>query len=386
MNPVYKEITDFIRTVYPDNKGIIPLHSPTFSGNEKKYLINCIDTNFVSSVGPYVREFETKVAEFTGASYGIAVVNGTCGLHLSLKVAGVLPGDEVITQPLTFVATSNAISQAGASPVYLDIDHMTMGLSPGSLSDFLSIWCTIEKDGSVKNKKSGRRIAACVPVHTFGHPCRIDIIASVCRKYNIPLVEDAAESLGSLYNGRHTGTFGQCGVLSFNGNKIITTGGGGIILTEDFKFAEKVRHLSTQAKVPHEWEYVHDEAGFNYRLTNLQAALGVAQMESLTHYIENKRALAEKYRNFFNERGIEFFTEPGNSKSNYWLNTILLPDLKERDEFLRYTNERGISTRPAWRLMHKLKMYSGCSGGKLTTAEMLAERIVNIPSSVRNEK
>lgn len=378
---MYKEFVDFVRHLYGTTE-FIPLHEPRFRGNEKKYLNDCIDSTFVSSVGKYVNLFEEKIAEFTGAKYAVAAVNGTAALHMALLLADVQAGDEVITQPLTFIATANAISYLKAKPVFLDVDKDTLGLSAEKLNEFLVNNTTIKHDGYCYNKLTGNRIKACVPMHTFGHPCRIDEIKKICEKYNIILVEDAAESLGSFYRGRHTGTFGLMGTLSFNGNKTITSGGGGMIITNNEDLAKKAKHLTTQAKVPHRWEYVHDEIGYNYRLTNLAAALGLAQLEQLPGFLIDKKEIAEKYTAFFEDSGINFVQEPPNAKSNYWLNTVLLKDRKERDEFLEYTNANGVMTRPAWELMNKLKMFKTCQTLNIENAEWLVDRLVNIPSSV----
>jgi len=382
-----EQVISFIRDIFNKPKIFIPLHEPCFFGNEKKYLNECIDSTFVSSVGRYVDLFEKKIVEYTSIKYAVATVNGTAALHIALILAGVKRNDEVITQPLTFVATANSISYTGAKPVFIDVDKDTMGLSPKKLENFLKT-STIQRFNDLTNKqetinnKTGMRIKACVPMHTFGHPCRIDEIVAVCKKYNIIVIEDAAESLGSFYKGKHTGNFGKLATLSFNGNKTITTGGGGMILTNDKKLAKLAKHLTTQAKVPHKWEYVHDYIGYNYRLTNLAAALGVAQMEQLPRLIKAKRELAEKYKFFFTGFGISFITEPRNAKSNFWLNAVILPDRKQRDKFLEYTNTNGIMTRPIWELMNRLPMFKDYQTGDLSNSEWLADRIVNIPSSI----
>ena len=378
----YADFISFVRDIYK-TKNFIPLHEPRFLGNEKKYLIDCIDSTFVSSVGKFVNRFEEKVAEYTGANYAIATVNGTAALHVALLLAGVKSGEEVVTQPLTFIATANAISYAGAKPIFVDVDKDTMGLSPNALKLWLNENVKMDATNQPINQSTNQRIAAIVPMHTFGHPCRIDEIVEIANEYNIPVVEDSAESLGSFIKGKHTGTFGKLGVFSFNGNKTITTGGGGMIVTDDEQLAKLAKHMTTTAKVPHPYEYVHDRIGYNYRLTNLAAALGVAQMEQLDKFVEQKRALAEKYKYFFQGfDGVQFFTEPENTQSNYWLNVVLLKDKKQRNEFLEYTNAKGIMTRPAWELMSRLSMFKGCQTGDLNNAEWLADRIVNIPSSV----
>jgi perosamine synthetase len=381
-NDLWDDIISFVRHTYNKQEGLVALHEPRFRGNERKYVLDCIDTTFVSSVGEYVGRFEDSIAKYTGSAYAIAVVNGTSALHLALQLAGVKRDDEVITQPLTFIATVNAIAYTGAKPVFTDVDMDTLGLSPEGVEEFLKKHCHKGEGGFYYNNETRRKIAACVPMHTFGHPCRVDELRVVCDRYSVALIEDAAESLGSFYKGRHTGTFGHLAILSFNGNKIVTTGGGGMILTADEEVAHHAKHLTTQAKVPHRWEYRHDETGYNYRMTNIQAALGCAQMEMLPAFVESKRDLAERYRKFFTAMGVEFISEPTGATSNYWLNAILLSDRKERDAFLEYTNDRGIHTRPAWDLMTTLPMYNGCQSALLPNAEFIAGRLVNIPSSV----
>jgi len=374
-------VINFIKSIYNKNK-FIPLHEPRFLGNEKKYLNECIDSTFVSSVGKFVDEFESRIANYTGSKYAIATCNGTSALHTSLLLANVNKNDEVITQPLTFVATCNAISYCGAKVIFIDVDKDTMGLSPTALKFFL------ENNTKVKNKqcinnKTGKVIKACVPMHSYGHPCRIDEIKKICDDYYIFLIEDAAESIGSTYKGKHTGTFGQLGAISFNGNKIITGGGGGCIITNDKVLAEKAKYLTTTAKVPHKWDFNHDMVGYNYRMPNLNAALLVAQLENLNNFINNKRELANYYETFFSSTDYFFFKEPSNSKSNYWLNVIFLKNRKQRDEFLDFTNKNGVMTRPTWRLMNELEMFKDCEGVDLKNAKYLEERVVNIPSSVR---
>lgn len=378
---MYKEFVEFVRRLY-GTEDFIPLHEPRFRGNEKKYLNDCIDSTYVSSVGKYVNQFEEKVAELTGVEYAVAAVNGTAALHIALLLADVQFGDEVITQPLTFIATANAIAYLNAKPVFIDIDKDTLGLSAEKLTDFLVNNTRLKPDGYCYNKISGKRIKACVPMHTFGHPCRIDKIKGICADFNISMIEDAAESLGSYFKRRHTGSFGLLGILSFNGNKTITSGGGGMIVTNNEELAKKAKHLTTQAKVPHKWEYNHDMVGYNYRLTNLAAALGLAQLEQLPGFLKEKRVIAKKYASFFNNSNINFVSEPDDCKSNYWLNTVLLENRKERDGFLEYTNANSIMTRPAWELMNRLEMFKHCQRGNLENAEWLAERLVNIPSSV----
>jgi aminotransferase in exopolysaccharide biosynthesis len=334
-------------------------------------------------VGAYVTQFEKMMADITGARYVIATVNGTTALHLAMVLAGVKYNDEVITQPLTFVATANAITHAGGIPVFVDVDKDTMGLSPVALKAFLDEFATLNNEGQCINKKTGRRIAACVPMHTFGFPVRIEEIMAVCAAYHIPVIEDAAESLGSYYKGRHTGTFGLLGTFSFNGNKTVTCGGGGAVVTNDETIAQRAKHISTTAKVPHAWEFMHDEVGYNYRMPNLNAALACAQLEQLPAFIENKRELADLYANFFKGMPITYVQEMKDVKANYWLNTIVFPDHGQQQEFLQESNAQKIMTRPIWQLMNKLPMYAGCQTDKMENAQWLEERVVNLPSSVR---
>lgn len=381
MGNKYQNVIDFIRSLY-QTTDFIPLHEPKFVGNEKAYLIDCIDSTFVSSVGKYVDGFEQLMAEYTGAKYAIATVNGTAALHIALKLAGVNPGDEVVTQSLSFVATCNAISYCSAKPVFVDVDIDTLGLSPKSLSDFLSANTTRTTAGCI-NKKTGRKISAVVPMHTFGHPCRIDEIANICEEFGIPLIEDAAESLGSYYQGKHTGTFGKLAAFSFNGNKTITTGGGGMIITDDEALANRAKHITTTAKQPHPFEFTHDEVGYNYRLPNINAALGCAQMESLPRLLESKRSLASAYAKFFSSSSFNFVMEPSQASANYWLNALVLEDKQARDDFLKALNDAGVMSRPIWRLMNELVMFQGCESGDLSNSKWLEERVVNIPSSAR---
>ncbi|MBN2664054.1 MAG: LegC family aminotransferase [Bacteroidales bacterium] len=381
---MFNEFVSFVRNLYKTND-FIPLHEPLLTGNEKKYINECIDTNFVSSVGKFVDLFEQKIAEYTGAKYAIATVNGTAALHIALLLANVQQNDHVITQPLTFIATANAISYTGAKPVFVDVDKKTLGLSAYKLEQFFKKYTYISEDQTgiySYNLITKKPIKACVPMHTFGHANCIDEIKEICDKYHIILIEDAAESLGSFYKTKHTGTFGKFGTLSFNGNKTITTGGGGMILTNDEFFAKKAKHITTQAKVPHKWEFVHDMIAYNYRMPNINAALGVAQLEQLPKFIDSKRIIAKKYMNFFQNYGVNFISEPENSKSNYWLNSILLKDKNERDKFLSFTNENGVMTRPVWQLMNRLEMYKNCQVFDIQNAEWIADRLVNIPSSV----
>ena len=378
---MYKNIVTFIQKTFATNE-FIPLHAPLFVGNEKKYLIDCIDSTFVSSVGAYVDRFEKEFAQTVGSKYAIATVNGTAALHVSLVFMGVKRDDEVLTQPISFIATCNAISYCGAKPVFVDVDRDTLGLSPNALRAFLEENAYI-KENQCLNKTTGKVIRACVPMHTFGHPCRIDDIKAICEAWYIALVEDAAESLGSYYQGKHTGTFGKVGAFSFNGNKIITSGGGGVIVTDDEALAKKAKHITTTAKIPHKWEFVHDEIGYNYRLPNLNAALLVAQLEQLKDFLENKRALAKIYEAFFASQKITFIKEPKEASSNYWLNAIILEDKAQRDAFLEYTNANGVMSRPIWTLMNKLEMFKTCQCADIPNALYLEERVVNIPSSVR---
>lgn len=379
---MYASVVSFIQKLYKSTD-FIPLHAPVFAGNEKKYLEECIDSTFVSSVGKFVDKFEMEVAKYTGAGKAVVCVNGTNALHLALMLVGVEKDDEVITQALTFIATANAISYIGAYPVFVDVDRETMGLSPDAVGKWLNNNAEIRK-GECFNKKTGRRIKACLPMHTFGHPARLDELVAICQEYHLELVEDAAESLGSFYKGKHTGTFGKIGVLSFNGNKTITTGGGGMLLFNDDKLAAHAKHITTQAKVPHRWEFVHDHIGYNYRMPNINAALGCAQMEILDKFIENKRETAKKYKEFFASiPNIEFFSEPQDCQSNYWLNVVMLKDKQAQQEFLEYTNSHGVMTRPIWELMCNLDMFKHCQTDGLENSRWLADRVVNIPSSVR---
>lgn len=381
-NYMYKETIDFIKKLYNTDNDI-PLHAPCFAGNEKQYLQECIDTTYVSYVGKFVTRFEDMIKDFTGAKYAIATTNGTVALHTALMLSGVKRNDEVLTQALTFVATANAISYCAATPVFIDSDKETLGMSPENLETFLRNETILNDDGYCYNIKTFRRISACVPVHIFGHPVKINYIKSICDTFNIPVVEDAAEALGSLYKSKHVGTFGKIGILSFNGNKIITTGGGGMIVTDDEAIAKRARHVTTTAKVPHPWEFAHDEIGYNYRMPNVNAAIGCAQMENLTKYLENKRELAQTYKGFFEQKGIDFVVEPEDCRSNYWLNAIVLKDRNQRDEFLKYSNSNGVMTRPVWKLMNNLEMFRDCQTANLDNAKWLEERIANIPSSAR---
>lgn len=378
----YNQITDFIHQLFGTEE-TVPLHAPLFIGNEKKYLEECIDTTFVSSVGKFVDRFEADMATYTGAKKAVVCVSGTNALHMALMLAGVERDDEVLTQALTFIATCNAISYIGAHPVFIDVDVETLGLSPQAVKDWLVKNAEV-KNGVCYNKHTGRRVKACVPMHTFGHPVKIDELAAVCEEWHLELVEDAAESIGSLYKGRHTGTFGKVGAISFNGNKTITTGGGGMLLFQDEELGTLAKHLTTQAKVPHRWAFVHDHIGYNYRMPNINAALGCAQLENIDRYVADKRETAAIYADFFKDiPDITFFTEPENCRSNYWLNVVMLKDKTAQQEFLEYTNDHGVMTRPVWELMNRLEMFKHCETDGLKNTEWLADRIVNIPSSVR---
>lgn len=381
MSLFVSKLIELVRDVYQTDD-YIPLHAPRFHSNEKKYLLDVIDSTFVSTVGEYVNRFEQHVAEYTGANYAIATVNGTSALHAALLVAGVQHNEEVITQSLTFVATCNAIKYCGADPVFVDVERATLGMSAVSLQEFLHQHAEIRNDGQCWNKVTNRLIRACVPMHNFGHPVDIYAIKKLCDDYQIQLVEDAAESLGSFYDGKHTGTFGQVAAISFNGNKIITAGGGGAVITDDPEIAQHAKHITTTAKQPHPWLYVHDELGFNYRMPNINAALGCAQIEALPDYVENKRALAARYAEWFDSNGYEFIQEPSGARSNYWLNAFLAKSRAERDAILEQTNQRGVMTRPMWTPLHTLDLYQYCYRMDLSDTEWIEERLVNLPSGV----
>ena len=376
------DIVAFVRDQFEEPQAVILLHEPRFVGNERQYVTDAIDSTFVSSVGEYVDRFEQMIAELTGAPYAVATVSGTTALHMALRAAGVRSDDYVITQSLTFVATANAIVHAGATPVFVDVDRATLGLSPDDLETFLQKKAEVREDGCY-HKGDQRRIAACVPMHTFGLPANIKRIVEICSAYRIPVVEDAAESLGSTYDGKHTGTFGQLGTFSFNGNKTITAGGGGAIVTDNEELAHQIKHLTTTAKVPHAWHYEHDAVGYNYRMPNLNAALACAQLENLGRFVESKRELALAYQYFFQDSDYTFVAEPAQTYANYWLMTLLAANQEERDHLLQVTNDSGVMTRPAWRPMHHLRMYQDCPRTSLKNTEWLFERIVNLPSSAR---
>ena len=379
---MYEKTIAFIKELY-GNQDFVPLSVPKFIGNEKKYLSECIDTTFVSSVGQFVDRFEKDMAAYTGAKRAVVCVSGTNALHMAMMLAGVERDDEVLTQALTFIATCNAISYIGAHPVFIDVDKNTMGLSPDAMKEWLVKNVEI-KNGLCYDKTTGRRVKACVPMHTFGHPVRIEELAAICAEYHLELVEDAAESIGSKYKGIHTGLFGKVGALSFNGNKTITTGGGGMLLFMDEELAALAKHLTTQAKVPHRWEFKHDHIGYNYRMPNINAALGCAQLEHLDEFIADKRETAKAYAEYFKDKdGITFFTESENCFANYWLNAVILPDHDKQLEFLQETNDNGVMTRPIWELINRLPMFIHCQHDHLKNTIWFADKVVNIPSSVR---
>jgi aminotransferase in exopolysaccharide biosynthesis len=374
-----EQFVSFVKELYGSD--FVPLHRPVFSGNEKLYLTDCIDSNFVSTVGKKVDEFEVTVSEFTGSKFAIATANGTSALHASLHVNGVNGGDEVITQALTFVATCNAIKYCGADPVFVDVDKDTMGMSPSSLESFLEKSAVL-RNGTTYNSTTGKVIKACMPMHTFGLPCRIKEISDICQKWNLTLIEDSAESLGSFFGNSHTGTFSSVGAFSFNGNKIITTGGGGVMITNDENLAKRAKHITTTAKVPHPYEFVHDEVGFNYRMPNLNAALGCAQMEQLPGILKEKEKITSKYNDFFEKHGMEIVKPILHAKANNWLNAIMLNSKDDRNDFLNFTNSNGIITRPIWSIMSNLRMFENCQHDGLSNSKWLEARVVNIPSSV----
>lgn len=382
--PDTEKIISAIKSViHPKKEGAVALHEPCFNGNEWKYVIDCIDSTWVSYVGKYVDRFEEMLADFTGVKRAVVVVNGTAALQIALKLIGVQPGDEVLVPALTFVATANAVVHCGAIPHFVDSEEKTLGMDSQKLKDYLCDICRVNSDGCT-NKQTGRQIKAVIPMHTFGHPVDLDPLADICHEFKLVMIEDAAESLGSYYKGVHTGNWGKLSILSFNGNKTITTGGGGAIITNDEILGKLAKHLTTTAKIPHRWEYRHDYVGYNYRLPNINAALGCAQMEQLPGFLKKKRDLAARYNQAFqNIKGIKFFTEPPESKSNYWLNVLLLNevDLEQRNKLLDKTNNNGIMTRPAWTLLHKLAMFKDCPRMDLSCAENLEMRLINIPSS-----
>lgn len=375
-------ITDtinFIRSIY-NTKDSIHLHEPKFVGNERKYLLDAMDSTLVSQIGPYVDRFENDMSLFTGTKKTVAVTNGTCALQVALRLAGVQNNDEVLTQALTFVATANSISYLGANPVFIDVDLDTMGLSPKSLEEFLNQNAELRDDGSY-NKKTGKRFSACLPMHTFGFMCRIDEIVEICDKWNIPVIEDAAEALGSQYKGQSCGSFGLLSAFSLNGNKIITSGGGGAITTNNIDIGNQAKHLTTTAKIPHQWEYTHDKVGYNFRMPNLNAALACAQLEQLEIMKQSKNNIYNQYKSFLKDKGLKLVDIPENTDWNYWLMSILLDDKNDRDIFLEETNNKGINTRPIWTLMYHLSMYQNSQRDSQENAEYLEQRIVNLPSS-----
>lgn len=383
MNEKFNSILSIIRKRY-GNEGFIPLHVPNFDGNEKNYLNECIDSTYVSSVGPFVNKFEEMMSQITGAKYSVAVVNGTAALHIAMLVAGVKRDDEVISQALTFVATANAISYIGAQPIFIDVDKETLGLNPVAVEHFLAENTYQDAQNNCVNKKTGRIIRACIPMHTFGLPLKVEQLMQICNKYNIVLIEDTAESLGSYRRDKHTGTYGQIAAFSFNGNKTVTSGGGGAIITDNEEWAKRAKHLTTTAKVPHSWEFVHDEIGYNYRMPNINAALACAQLERLKIFIENKRKTALYFKEEFQKINIPFITEIEGSTSNYWLNAIQLDNREERDAFLKFANDNQVMVRPIWTLMTKLPAFKECQTDKLENSYWLEDRIVNIPSSYIN--
>lgn len=377
---MHNKLVRLIQDIY-QTKEFIPLHAPRFDGNEKSYVNDTLDSTFVSSVGAYVDKFEQSIETFTGTTKAVAIVNGTAALHTALYMAGVRAGDLVITQALTFVATCNALHHMGAAPVFVDVSKHSLGLCPAALSEYLEQNAFVNDQGFSQHKESGQIFRAIVPMHTFGHPVELDELIVLCQQWNIVLVEDAAESLGSFYKGQHTGTFGEFSALSFNGNKVITTGGGGMVLCKDLNSGKQTKHITTTAKVPHPYEFFHDQAGFNYRLPNLNAALGCAQMEILPTFLEQKRALASVYKEFFENSDFTFVQEPDYAKSNYWLNAVICQNFEDREALLKNTNDAGVMTRPIWKLMHSLPMYKNTMCGNLSNSQWLEARLVNIPSS-----
>jgi perosamine synthetase len=377
LNPT--DLIGLIRSIYPKD-GPIPLHEPQLGQLEQSYAQDCIKSTFVSSIGPYVNQFEKKIESITGSEACVATTNGTVALMTALKLIGASSGTEVITQALTFVATANAISHTGACPVFVDNDPNNFGLNPDSLQAFLKENVEMRKNGPV-NRLTGRDVIACIPVHLWGHPCRIDEIVQICADYEIPVIEDAAESLGSYYKGKHSGTFGLMGVFSFNGNKIVTSGGGGAIITNNIELSKRAKHLTTTAKVPHPWAYVHDEIGYNYRLPNINAALGCAQLKRLEEFIRIKRIIAKMYGEAIEKLGGLFLWEPKNSKSNYWLNSLILNSAQERDEFLTQLHQAKIYCRPAWVPLTDLPIYRSCFSMPLPNMKFISDRVLNLPSS-----
>lgn len=383
MNNQWLEFSDNIKRFY--GKEFVPLHEPTFNDKEIEYVTDCVKTGWVSSVGAYVNRFEEELAEFVGVKRAVAVVNGTAALHIALKVAGVKAEDEVLMPSLTFIATANAVSYLGAVPHFIDVSFTTLGVDADKLKIYLEQIGKLQNN-QLYNRETGRRISALVPMHTFGHAADIEGLLKICDMYNLTLVEDAAESLGSYYNGKHTGNFGKVSAMSFNGNKIMTTGGGGAIVTNDDALADYAKHLTTTSKVPHRWKYEHDEIGFNYRMPNLNAALGCAQLEKMPMFIQQKRELTKQYEQWLvNLDGVHLFKEPANTRSNYWLQTMLLDERFNRDEVLGFLNEQGVMSRPIWTPMHQLTMYQNCPRSDLSVTEQLNRSVVNIPSTPISE-
>jgi len=383
MNKQWIKFIEDVKGMY--GKDFVPLHEPTFNDKEVEYVTDCIKTGWVSSVGSYVTRFEEDLAKFVGVKRAVAVVNGTAALHIALKVAGVEVNDEVLMPSLTFIATANAVSYLQAIPHFVDVERNTLGVDAIALRNYLEEISEV-RNSELFNKQTNRRIKALVPMHTFGHPVALDELIKLCEELNLVLVEDAAESLGSYYKGKHTGSFGKANAMSFNGNKIITTGGGGAILTNDEKLADYAKHLTTTAKVPHKWDYVHDEIGYNYRMPNINAALGCAQLEKMPSFIRQKRNLTEKYMQIVSKTtGVQLFNEPVDCISNYWLQTLTLDDSHHRDEILAFLNDNGVMSRPIWTPMHKLRMYQNCPKSDLSVTEQLNQSIINIPSTPVSE-
>ncbi|MGG4043123.1 LegC family aminotransferase [Bacillus smithii] len=377
------ELAKKIKNLCPDpEKDFIPLHEPTFTGNEQKYVVDCIKSGWVSSVGSYVDEFERLLAEFTGVKRAVAVVNGTAALHIALKIVGVQPDDEVLIPSLTFVATGNAVVYCGAFPHFVDVSKTTLGIDPFKLEDYLKE-VAIVKNNVCVNKQTNRIIRAIVPMHTFGHPVDLDPLLDICERWKLMMVEDAAESLGSYYKGIHTGKFGKASAMSFNGNKIVTTGGGGAILTNDEKLADYAKHLTITAKLPHRWKYEHDELGYNYRMPNINAALGCAQLEQLEDFIEKKRQLVSKYEQLIEDyEGIKLFKEPEFARSNYWLQTLIFDEkMYDINQVLETLNNHNVMSRPVWKPLHLLNSFQNCPKADLSVTEQLQHQIVNVPSS-----
>ena len=377
---MFEELIEFIQDTY-QSTGTIPLHAPVFRGNESKYVNETLESTFVSSVGGFVDRLERDLEKFTGSTRAVATINGSAALHAALYMAGVKNGDLVITQALTFVATCNALFHMGVKPVFIDVSRQSLGLSAAATTAWLEDNAELDSNGVCRHRHGGERISALVPMHTFGHPVELDELIKICEKWNLTLVEDAAEALGSLYKGKHVGTLGKFGVLSFNGNKIITTGSGGMVLCRSAEDGQQVKHVTTTSRVIHEWEFSHDEPGFNYRLSNLNAALGCAQMEEIDSFIKEKQELALRYANFFKKSDLLFVDQPEYAQSNFWLNAVICPDTDTRDHLLRQTNESQVMTRPVWKLMHRLPMFTESLRDDLSVSEWLESHLVNLPSS-----